>query len=82
MAKYYYGAYQRGHYYIIITPAFSTHDDAWSEFKKRDEHLRRKHRMWHLDNLWGHWHGVLAINERIDVDVYPHQMVEILAERD
>jgi hypothetical protein len=75
--KYYYGAYQKGNKYIIITAANKTHNEAWQAFKQKDKQIRGKYRSWHLDNLYGHWYGVLAITKYIEVDDYPFGIVEI-----
>jgi len=78
MDKYYYGAYQKGNKYIIITAAYKTHDKAWQAFKQKDEQIRKKYRAWHMDNLYGCWYGVLAMTNYIEVDDYPFGMVELM----
>ena len=77
MDKYYYGAYKKGQNYIIITAAYKTYNNAWKNFKKRDKEIRKKYRMWHLNNLYGYWYGVLTMTKFIEVDDYPFGMVEL-----
>jgi hypothetical protein len=78
MTKYYYGAYQMGRRYIVVTSAYKTHDEAWQAFEERDKQIREKYRAWHMDNLYGHWYGVLATTDYIETDDYPHGMIELV----